>query len=555
VFLHLKTTILNKKQTSKSVVLTVFITTLFCFGGFAQKATSAGNSVAIPLSNSYSNYFESEINKIDSTHFTSIRPFISAEVSAIIDSLNDIKLLFQSHSIGWIGRKLFNEDLVTISGDDFSFNINPVVNFSVGKDNLLPDNTAYVNTRGLRITGNILRKFSFETEVLENQMLLPKYVTDFTNAKNVAPGFGFFKNLDTQGFAKDFGYSSGNIAYRPNKYFQFQFGHGKHFWGDGYRSLFLSDNSPNYPYFRMVTSFWKIRYVNLWAQMLDINRPMPDGSFTRKYVASHFLSWNVSKRLNIGLYETVVYHDTSGTRGLDLNYLNPFIFYRSVEANLNSASGNAILGLNLKYQLTNNQFIYGQFLLDEFNSQFISKSWWGNKYGYQLGFKSFNTFIPNLMVQGEINMVRPYTYSHYITSQSYGHYNQALAHPLGSNFREFVGNVRYFHKRIFFDARLMLATQGLDSVNTNYGSDVFKDYNTRVSEFGVNLFQGIKTNTLFGDIKIGYLVNPRTNLRLELGMTIRRITPDASVGDLKAETTKFFYFGLKTDLFNQYLDF
>jgi hypothetical protein len=546
---------LNKKQTLKSVVLTLFITTLFCFDGFAQKATSAGNSVAIPLSNSYSNYFENKINKIDSTHFTSIRPFISADVSAIIDSLNDTKLLFQSHSIGWIGRKLFNEDLVTISGDDFSFNINPVVNFSVGKDNLLPDNTAYVNTRGLRITGNILRKFSFETEVLENQMLLPKYVTDFTNAKNVAPGFGFFKNLDTQGLAKDFGYSSGNIAFRPNKYFQFQLGHGKHFWGDGYRSLFLSDNSPNYPYFRIATSFWKIRYVNLWAQMLDINRPMPDGSFTRKYVASHFLSWNVSKRLNIGLYETVVYHDTSGTRGLDLNYLNPFIFYRSVEANLNSASGNAILGLNLKYKLTNNQFIYGQFLLDEFNSQFISKSWWGNKYGYQLGFKSFNTFIPNLMVQGEINMVRPYTYSHYITSQSYGHYNQALAHPLGSNFREFVGNVRYFHKRLFFDARLILATQGLDSINTNYGSDVFKDYNTRASEFGVNLFQGIKTNTLFGDIKIGYLVNPRTNLRLELGMTVRRITPDVEVGSLKTETTKFFYLGLKTDLFNQYLDF
>jgi hypothetical protein len=546
---------LNKKQTSKSVVLTLFITTLFCFDGFAQKATSAGNSVAIPLSNSYTNYFESEMNKLDSNHFTSIRPYISPDVSPIVDSLNDAKLLFKEHSLGWIGRKLFNEDLVTISGDDFSFNINPVINFSIGKDNQLPNNTAYVNTRGVRITGNILRKFSFETEVLENQMLLPKYVTDFANAKNVVPGFGSFKQFDSQGLAKDFGISSGNIAYRPNKYFQFQFGHGKHFWGDGYRSLLLSDNSPNYPYLRIATTFWKIRYINLWAQMFDINRTTTDGSFTRKYLASHFLSWNVSKRLNIGLYETVIYHDTTGTRGLDLNYLNPFIFYRSVEASLNSASGNAILGLNLKYKLTNNQHIYGQFVLDEFNSQYISRGWWGNKFGYQLGFKSYNTFIPNLMVQGEINMVRPYTYSHYITTQNYGHYNQALTHPLGSNFREFVGNVRYFHKRIFMDARLMIATQGRDSLATNYGGDVFKDYNTRVKEFDVDLFQGIKTNTLFGDIKIGYLVNPRTNLRLELGMTVRRITPDVEVGSLKTETTKFFYFGLKTDLFNQYLDF
>jgi hypothetical protein len=535
----------------------MFITTLFCFEGFAQRATSAGNSVAIPLSNSYTNYFESELNKLDSTHFTSIRPYIAADVSPIIDSLNNAKLLFKNHSIGWFGRKLLNEDLVTISGNDFSFNINPVINFSFGKDNQLPNNSPYINTRGLRITGNILQKFTFETEVLENQISLPKYVADFANAKNVVPGFGFSKNLDEQGLAKDFGYSSGNIAYRPNKYFQFQFGHGKHFWGDGYRSLLLSDNSPNYPYLRIATTFWKIRYVNLWAQMLDINRITTDGSYTRKYLASHFLSWNVSKRLNIGLYETVIYHDTSGTRGLDLNYLNPFIFYRSVEANLNSAAGNAVLGLTFKYKLTNNQLVYGQFLLDEFKSEFISKNWWGNKYGYQLGFKSYNTFTPNLTIQGEVNMARPFTYSHFIPSQNYGHYNQALTHPLGSNFREFLGIVRYFHNRLFFDARLIVATQGLDSLKSNYGGDIFKDYNTRAKEkdYEVGLFQGIKTQTFFGDIKIGYLVNPITNLRLELGMTVRRITPEIEVGNLKPETTKYFYFGLKTDLHNQYHDF
>ena len=55
--------------------------------------------------------------------------------------------------------------------------------------------------------------------------------------------------------------------------------------------------------------------------------------------------------------------------------------------------------------------------------------------------------------------------------------------------------------------------------------------------------------------KVGFLVNPRTNLRLELGMTIRRITPEIEVGDLKSQTTKYYYFGLKTDLYNQYYDF
>jgi hypothetical protein len=547
---------LNKKQTSKSVVLTVFITTFFCFEGFAQKATSAGNSVAIPLSNSYTNYFESEMNRLDSTHFTSIRPFIAADVSSIIDSLNEAKMMFKGFSVGWIGRKLFNEDLVTVSGNDFSINLNPIVNFSIGKDNQWTDKTPYFNTRGLRITGNILSKFTFETEFLENQALFPKYVTNFINSKQVVPNYGGTKSFDSLNIAKDFSVSTGSFAYRPNKYFQFQFGHGKNFIGDGYRSLLLSDNAPNYPYLRIVTTFWKLRYMNLWAQMLDNNRTNLDGTYTRKYVSTHYLSINVSKRLNIGLFETVVYHDTAGTRGIDINYLNPIILYRPLEFALGSNGGNVLLGLNVKYKLTNNQFVYGQFILDEFNSQLISKGSWTNKFGYQIGFKSFNTLIPNLTLQSEVNMIRPYTYSHFITTQNYGHYNQPLADPLGSNFREWVTNVRYTHKRIFLEGRMMIATQGRDSLSNNYGSDVFRSYNdNRVNENGVDLFQGIKTTTLFGDIKIGYLVNPRTNLRLELGMTIRRISPETSLPNLYTETTKFFYFGLKTDLFNQYLDF
>ena len=31
-----------------------------------------------------------------------------------------------------------------------------------------------------------------------------------------------------------------------------------------------------------------------------------DKAFLTKYIANHYLSWNVSKRLNIGLFESVV---------------------------------------------------------------------------------------------------------------------------------------------------------------------------------------------------------------------------------------------------------
>jgi hypothetical protein len=511
------------------------------------------------MSHTALNYYETDLHRLDSQYFTMIKPFIPQEVAHLADSFqNSVQLRGEGLKKNWLSRKIFNEDLIRVKGKDFAFFVNPLFNFTLGKDNTWDTASPLINTRGFRLNGHIGGKFNFESEFYENQTLYPKYVHDDIRLKNRIPGVGGLKAF-VNPIKEDFAYVLGGVSYQPSKYFHFRFGQGKHFWGDGYRSLLLSDNAAAYPYFQITTTFWKIRYINLWAQLLDINRITPDGSFTRKYIATHLLSYNITKRLNISLFETVVYHDTVGTRGLDLNYLNPIIFYRPLEFQLNSSAGNVLLGGNLKFKLTNNQLIYGQFILDEFNFQELRKKqgWWANKFAYQIGFKSFNTFIKNLTLQSEINMVRPYTYSHTLTFQNYGHYNQPLAHTLGSNFRESVSTFRYFHKRLFTEGRLIFITQGLDSTaNTrSFGSDIYKSNERRISEYGVELLQGIKAKTTFADFKIGYLVNPRTNLRLETGVTIRRFNPEKEIFSLKRVTTKYFYIGLRSDLNNYYYDF
>ena len=65
--------------------------------------------------------------------------------------------------------------------------------------------------------------------------------------------------------------SSGYVTYRANKMFAVQVGHGKHFIGDGYRSLLLSDNTFNYPFLRIQTTFGKVQYTNLYTEFMDIN--------------------------------------------------------------------------------------------------------------------------------------------------------------------------------------------------------------------------------------------------------------------------------------------
>ena len=90
--------------------------------------------------------------------------------------------------------------------------------------------------------------------------------------------------------------------------------------------------------------------------------------------------------------------------------------------------------------------LYGQLLLDEFFLKEVraGNGWWANKFGVQMGGKYIDVFsVKNLDLQGEMNLVRPFTYSHSDSVSNYTHYNQPLAHPLGANFMEAIGSYRY----------------------------------------------------------------------------------------------------------------
>ena len=130
----------------------------------------------------------------------------------------------------------------------------------------------------------------------------------------------------------------------------------KNFIGDSYRSLILSDVATPYPYFKINTTFWKIKYTNLWMWMQDVRKELTvDGAFKQKFMAIHYLSWNVSKKLNLGLFETVIW-DNVNDRGFDVNYLNPLIFYTAIEFSTGTRAGNALLGLSLKYKTKNSSW-------------------------------------------------------------------------------------------------------------------------------------------------------------------------------------------------------
>ncbi len=499
--------------------------------------------------------FNSQLLEITDESVFPLNPF---KVMEIQDSISSSLKVDNQFASTWIGRKLLNENLLDVQKEDYRFIINPLVGLQLGKGNN-EEKTLWRNTRGVHAFGQLGKNFIFYTEIHENQAQFPAYINDFASQNSILPGVGIWKAFGKDRTAKDYATAIGYLSLQANKYINLQFGNGKHFFGEGYRSTLLSDNSFNYPYLRMITKFWKIEYVNLFTQMRDIRRKDPSTrAFAKKYTTAHYLNIRLNKKLRFGLFEATTYQDTSGRRGYDIDYLNPFILYRPIEYSLGvTSSGNALLGGHFAIQPIQDLTIYGQLILDEFKLKefFGNTGWWANKYTIQLGIKSFNTFIPNLFIQTELNYARPYTYSHSSDSQNYGHYNQPLAHPLGANFIESVSHIRYRNKRWFAETEWMYAVQGRDFEESNWGSDIYAGYNTREQDYSNEILQGNRTTTLFSDTKIGYIVNPRTNLRLELGYIFRKMEPETPTTIAESNTTHYFHIGLISRINNHYYDF
>lgn len=411
-------------------------------------------------------------------------------------------------------------DLYSIHNDDVDLHVNFSTNNYIGGENNT-DSRMWFTGRGVEIRGIINKKLGFYTYVSDNQGVFGKYVRDYAGQYNM-PAEGLAKDIRNNG--TDFLSARGYIAFRPLKSINVQFGHDRNFVGSGYRSMILSDNISPYLFLRIDTHLGKFQYTNLWTSMIN-NDAYRGGDFLRakKYTAMHHLSVNLSDKFNVGIFESEVFSRDSVGQGYDFNYLNPIIFYRFVESYLGSED-NALLGVDFKWLLAKRVSIYGQFMLDEFLTKFFfnNEGSWTKKYGGQLGFKYVDAFgVPNLDLQGEYNVARPYTYTHRDGSRNYTHFRQPLAHPLGANFREFLGIVRYkITPGLTLYSTMVWANKGVDYDGRNWGGNILLDYETRVGDFGNTIAQGVPLFTRFMDFRVSQMVYH--NLFLEARYLSRR---------------------------------
>ncbi|MDX2003328.1 MAG: hypothetical protein SFW35_12890 [Chitinophagales bacterium] len=541
----------------KAIYLILFVL-LFAFGdAFSQSTFVPVGQYSYPvfdrLSIQYGKVLPYDVH-------TNVKPYSRRRVGDFVDSLIkinvtlnkrtsfELKYLINDNS-EWVNdtvipsRKavwnFFYKEPATLIGvntKNFILKINPVLRFELGDENGVEDRPLFISTRGVELRGSIKKRISFYTFLTDNQTRAMTYVKNRGKAEQAIPGEGYWKEYKTDGY--DYFSVRGYVNFNVLDHVDIQVGHDKNFWGNGYRSLFLSDFSNNYFFLKLQTTIWRISYTNLFTQFIGNYNRGVDQLLPKKYGAFHHINIHCAHWLDIGLFEGVIYQ-----RDFELQYLNPIIFYRAVEQALGSPD-NSLIGLDFKANIARTAQVYGQVMFDELNFRNLiaANGWWANKFGIQTGFKYINAFrIPNLDLQGEFNIIRPYTYTHNTTA-SYTHYNQPLAHPLGANFWEIVAIARYqLIPGLDLTAKYFFFQKGMDSSGTNFGGNIFLPNVDAAqslavnSEFGNSLGQGVKARVSLLNLLLSYQL--RHNLFFDANVIFRRSVSD----NANYNTNEIFY--------------
>lgn len=449
-----------------------------------------------------------------------------------------------------------------INKKGFFMKVDPVINFKAGKD-ISSSQNHFQNTRGFKISGLLDKKIYFYTSLFETQRSFLPHIEKRIERDRAIPGQGYYKIYKSSVLKNITGYDFLNaqayIGFNVTKHLSAQMGHGKFFIGNGIRSLFLSDYSNNYYYLKFDTKVWKFQYRNIYAELASKTREEIgiDTILPKKYMAGHYLSYNISDNFQIGIFENVVF--TRNT-GFELQYLNPVILYRTVEQFVGGAD-NVLVGIDWKYNFLKRFSFYGQFLLDEFNLNYLKQGngWWGNKYGFQMGLKYINLLgIDHLDFQAEHNFIRPYTYSHREKANSYSHYSQPLGHPLGANLEESIVQIIYQpQEKILFKAKFLYAMQGEDKDGFSYGGNILESNENRPLDSDGNVLEdgfftgiGAKRNITQYSINASYMFF--NNYYCDLDIIYRK-----EKSDLPESNLSEFYFGtgIRVNMWQNFSDY
>lgn len=490
-------------------------------------------------------WLENELSEKTESYFTFNQDllFHSTVKAYVVD--DSIKNIIYEDGIWDVGlKKDWNKS---------SIQLLPLVNISGGFSSGDSSSTIGQLGVGLALNSHFGSKLFFSASAYFEDGNYPSYYSNFIESHAVVPGMGL-------SYTGELGYNffrvDALLSFRPFDFLRLETGVGKHFIGDGYRSFFVSDVASNNPFGRINLNIWHINFSATYSSLTHITpNSGPEWYQAGKYTARHYLSWNATKWLRIGFFESVVWQasDSSNYRGFDAHYINPIQFYRPVEYSIGSAD-NSLLGFDLSIKIKQRWILYTQFTLDEFLLSEVTAGdgWWANKYALQIGLKVVDPFsIANTFLRFEFNLARPFTFSHGSPKQNYAQLGEAIGHPLGANFYEGIMELNFqLGKRGRVENRIIVYLKGEDPLGQNLGGDIFKAYTNPTNIYGNYIGQGDQRKVFLYQLQYSYLLSSENRLKLIARLQLRN---ESFLGTSHFSTQAFV--GLSTTIWNRYYGF
>lgn len=521
---------------------------------------TSGSGFAQLVYQPYSYQFYQKLNKTvyspSSAIHTALKPYFISDSSAMrqpFDSLMENNIDNSKRS--WINHVLFSGHVVEVKNKEYTFYMDYFTDIGIGRE-FNDGRTTNINTRGYQIGGTIGSKFFFYTSGFENQGKFANYYEAYITKTGMVPSQSYDRtsngNSQVKG-SRDWSYVTAMIGFAPSEHMNIALGQDKLFIGDGYRSILLSDYSSTYPLLRFSFDIGKhIQYTAAWAYMdnqlahrFDENPSGPN--YRRTWAAFHYIDWNITNRASLGFFNALVAAeaDDNGNRhGFDVNYINPIFLLRTLGPG--GIPDHTLTGFNAKYKVLDKTTIYGQIMLDQ-----TAPGSTGPRNAFQLGLRGADLFkVKSFNYLFEYNTATPYTYSNQYPIVNYAQLNEPLAHPLGANFKEVLGILNYSIGKFDLQGQLNYAKYGLNTATVNYGQDIRLADNAMLPPANTGTGQGISTTLKYAEGTVAYVLNPKYNLRVELGAVLRQETN--ALTDTK---TALITFGLRTTFRNLYHDF
>lgn len=180
------------------------------------------------------------------------------------------------------------------------------------------------------------------------------------------------------------------ISYSGKK-FDILFGRFGSFWGPSNQPPVLSSTARPMDAFSLRLNWGRLNYTYLLARLerfIDSTAGRNTAVFHNRFFAGHRLDFRALDNLNLGFFETIIFSGEG--RSLELNYLNPLLFYHSAQLNEN-LDDNTFLGMDFSWYLFNRHKLYGQIMIDDYQ---IDENGSGdkepNEIGYILGIHSID---------------------------------------------------------------------------------------------------------------------------------------------------------------------